>query len=127
MKSQYNKIVSLICGENWETDEVPVDERDGGYGVAMCIAYLQGCSYRLFDLSDFLGVPPQNLEVAYKRLQINGLFSDDCPLLDKDELLMSNAKTEEEITACKKAWCNIAALASAFKGKARMRNEMASK
>jgi hypothetical protein len=101
-----------------------MDERDGGYGIAICLAYLQGVSPKLNDLADAIGTPPYILEIAYKRLQINGIFSPECPLLDARELKMSQAQTEDEITQCAKAWCHIAGLASGFIGKARLRQEM---
>lgn len=124
MKSQYDRPVRFICGDNWETDQVSLDERDGGYGIGICLAYLQGCPPRLDALADTLGTPPYILEVAYKRLHVNGFFSAKCPLNDSTELKMHHAKTEDEITACAKAWCHIAGLASGLTGKGRPRQDM---
>jgi len=126
MKAQYEKIVRLICGDNWETEEVPSDERDGGYGVSICLACLQGAAPRLGELSEYIGTPPHLLEVAYKRLQINGVFSSYSPILDDKTLMMSRAKTEDDMMNCMKSWCHIAGLASGFIGKARLRQEMSS-
>ena len=126
MKSQYNKIVSLICGDNWETSEVSPDERDGGYGVAICLACLQGYSTRLIDLANAMESHPSDIEVAYKRLQINGVLSYHSPILNDRELKMSRAETESEMDACLRAWSHIAGLASGFIGKGSPRSEMVS-
>jgi hypothetical protein len=127
MKYKYEQVVKQICGENWETDEVSSDERDGGYGVAICLAHLNGAAPKLTELSDYLGTPPQTLEVAYKRLQINGIFSKTCTILDDQELLFTKAVTDEELERSHKAWCHIAGLASGFVGKASLRSDMSRK
>jgi len=124
MKAQYERIVSLICGPNWETDAVPADERDGGYGVAVCLACLQGVPPKLSELGDAIGSPPHLLEVAYKRLQVNGVFSYDSSILSDRDLKMSEARTEEDQDRCLRAWCHIAGLASGFIGKGGLRSEM---
>jgi len=127
MKNKYDEIVREICGENWESDAVSPDERDGGYGVAICLAHLQGAAPKLNELADYIGTPPQHLEVAYKRLQLNGIFSHTCPILDDRELLFTAARTDEELERSYKAWCHIAGLASGFVGKASLRAEMSRK
>lgn len=124
MKSQYDNVVRSICGDNWESDQVSPDEKDGGYGVAICLACLKGCPAKLNDLSDYIGTPPFLLEIAYKRLQINGIFSLNSPILDDTELLFSRAETEEDMERCLKAWCHIAGLSSGFVGKASLRQDM---
>lgn len=124
MKFQYEKIVKVVCGDNWETDLVSTDERDGGYGVAICLACLQRVPSKLTELADAIGTPSHLLEVAYKRLQINGVFSYGSPILRDQELLMSSARTEEEEDRCVRAWCHIAGLASGFIGKGGLRSEM---
>lgn len=117
MKFNYDKIVRLICGDNWETDQVSLDERDGGYGVAICLACLQGWNGKFNELGDIIGCPVNLLEVAYKRLQINGVFAYDSPILNDKDLKMSRAVSDEDMDRCLKAWCHIAGLASGFVGK----------
>ena len=29
MKAQYEKVVRLVCGDNWNSDEISYDEREG--------------------------------------------------------------------------------------------------
>jgi len=123
MKSQYEEIVRLICGNNWETEEVPLDETDGGYGVAICLACLKGANPKINELADYIGTTPYLLEMAYKRLQINGVFSYNSPILNDEDLLMSKAKTEEDMDRCLRAWSHIAGMASGYIGKGGMRSD----
>lgn len=117
MKTQYDKIVRIICGENWNSDQVSQDERDGGYGVAICLAVLQGVPCRLNDIGDAIGCNPYYLELAYRRLQMNEVLRADSKLLNDPELLMNKARTDEDYMQAIRAWCHIAALASGFLGK----------
>jgi hypothetical protein len=117
MKASYDKIVRLICGDNWNTDEVPVEERDGGYGVAMCLAYMQRVNPRLNDFADAIGCAPFVLDAAYKRLQINGVFCNKSFLLRDDALLMDNIRSDDDYDRSMRAWCHLAGLASGFVGK----------
>lgn len=116
MKSQYLKVVNLICGDNWNTSEVSLDERDGGYGVAIVLACLQRVNPRLNDLSEAIGTPHFVLEMAYRRLQVNGVISYGSEFLKDTSLVMTNARTEEELNAALKSWCHIAGIASGFVG-----------
>lgn len=118
MKSQYDKVVRLICGDNWNSEQIPIEEKDGGYGVAMCLACLQRVPARIGDLSEAIGCSPYVLEIPYRRLQINGVFSSNSPILNDPDLLMSRAKSDEDYDRAIRAWCHIAGLASGFVGKA---------
>lgn len=124
MKANYEKIVKLICGDNWETNEVSLDERDGGYGVAICLSQLRKPSNRLNDIADSIGCPSSLIETAYKRLLINGVLSNNSSILRDPDLLMDNASSEEDLMRSVKAWCHIAGLASGFVGIAQTRQEM---
>lgn len=117
MKSQYDKIVRIICGDNWNSDQVPSEERDGGYGVAICLAVLQGTPAKLNDLGETLGCNPYYLELAYRRLQMNGVLSAQSVILNDPELLMNKARSDEDYIRAVRAWCHVAALASGFLGK----------
>lgn len=117
MKYQYEKIVRIICGDNWNSDQVPLEETDGGLGVAMCLAYMQKPMYKITDFADAIGCPPFVIEVAYKRLQINGVFSPHSTILKDSILYMNNAQNEEDYNRSLRAWCHLAALAAGFIGK----------
>jgi hypothetical protein len=124
MKAHYEKVVRTICGDNWNTNEVSLDERDGGFGVAICLAQLIHSSNKLTDIADAIGCLPQHIEVAYKRLQINGVLSTNSPILRDPELVMNDDMTDKEMDRSVKAWCHIAGLASGFVGIAPSRQEI---
>jgi len=124
MKAHYEKVVRTVCGDNWNTNEVSLDERDGGYGVAICLAQLVRPSNKLMDIAEAIGCPPQYIEVAYKRLQINGVLSANSPILRDPELIMNDDMTDAEMDRSVKAWCHIAGLASGFIGVAPSRQDL---
>ncbi len=117
MRMQYEKIVKIICGDNWNSNEIPSDEKDGAYGVAIVLAMLGNVPPKMLDLSSAIGVSPNLLENAYKRLQINGVLNFNSQILRDPLLTMSNAKTEEQYNSCIRAWCHIAGMASGYVGK----------
>lgn len=118
MKQAYEKIVRLICGDNWNTEQVSADERDGGYGVAICLACLQKVPCKIGELADAIGCSPYAIETPFKRLQINGVFASNSAILNDQDLLMSKVKTDDDYNRAIRAWCHIAGLASGFVGKA---------
>jgi hypothetical protein len=85
---------------------------------------LQGSNAKLSELADFTGVPNHLLEMAYKKLQINGVFSYNSAILDDEDLMMSKAKTDEDMERSIRAWCHIAGLASGYIGKGGLRSEL---
>jgi len=123
MKNDYESIVRLVCGDNWSSSDISSDERDGGFGVAMILAYLRGTSARLQELSKVIGVPAYLLEMAYKRLQVNGLFSNRSWVLN-DPLLRSESRGDMDgMYSSLRAWCYIAGMSSGFTGKGFTREE----
>lgn len=124
MRDDYARIVTDICGDRWASLDSPTDERDGGYGVAMVLAHLNGVRASLNEFSTFLRVPPFVLETSYKRLQLNGIFSPQS-FVRGDPLLRGESSDDyEDAMACHRAWCHIAGLASGYTGKAFTRTEM---
>lgn len=124
MKNSYEQVVRVICGDNWSSSENSQDERDGAFGVAMMLAYLQGVPARLSDLSRTIDVPSYLLEMAYKRLQINGLFSPRSWVLSDPLLRMSGNNTKTMYDSLY-AWCYIAGMSSGYTGKGFTRQEYA--
>lgn len=124
MKPDYDDVARYVCGDNWMNTDP--DERDGGYGVAMTLAYMNGIPAKLGDMSAEVGVPPFVLETAFKRLQVNGIFCHRSPLLDDSFLRNEHDKSETSKIKTHVAWCNIAGLASGFIGKGFLRSEYAS-
>jgi hypothetical protein len=124
MKAHYERVVRTVCGDNWNSNEVSPDERDGGYGIAVCLAQLSRPSNRLMELAETIGCPPQFIEIAYKRLQINGVFLPNSPILNDPDLQMNDAMSDSEMDRSVKAWCHIAGLASGFIGVGPSRQEI---
>ena len=122
MNNEYEQVVKIVCGEEWDSAENSADDRDGAIGVAIMLAYLQGIPPRLNDLANALDLPPYLLEMSYKRLQINGLFSPRSWVL-KDLILRGRKGSDYDH---KVAWCHIAGLSSGYTGKGFTREEYAS-
>ena len=125
MRDDYSQIVSEVCTDRWSYSDTPADERDGGFGVAMTLAYLKGTRPTLTDFASVLRVPSYALEMAFKRLQMNGIFSPDSPVLNDDMLKGVDRRTRNDQMSYYRAWCYIAGLASGFCGKGLTREEMA--
>lgn len=117
----WSEFVADICGENWDSDVISLEERDGAYAVAMvyaCVFY--NIRLSLIDMSNFLMQPVAVLENAYRRLQNNEVLSFRSPIL-KDPLLRVKRTGQgyDEDMDVRRAWCHIAALGSGFVGKGR--------
>lgn len=124
MKAEYEQIVKLVCGEDWNSHQHTLDDRDGAYGVAIALAFLRISSSKLPDLAKEIGVPLYLLDMPYKRLQLNGLFSFDSWLLT-DPLLVNGDPVEPMRSI--RAWCHVAGLASGYCGRGQTREELPSK
>lgn len=120
MKQEYEDMVRTVCGEDWNSQSKPQDERDGGFGVAMVAAYLKGTPSKLMDLAKEIEAPPYLLDFAYRRLQVNGLLSDRSWVLS-DPYMVSTANPDRTL----QLWCHVAALSSGFLGKGLSRSEYA--
>ena len=111
MKREYEQLVNLVCGEDWSMPETPEDERDGGMGVAMVLAYMKGVEPKITEFSSVLGIPPYMLEISYMRIKANGLLSSESWVLSDPHLKGANDKDPSHV------WCHIAGLASGFVGR----------
>lgn len=120
MKKEYEDVVSLVCGNDWAAPHRTPDDKDGALGIAMIIAFIRGVSTRLNDLAREIDVPPYVLEMAYKRLQINGLLSKRSWALTDPLLTDPNS---ENSMASMRAWCHVAGLASGYCGLGKTREE----
>lgn len=120
MRYEYENIVKHVCGDDWNSANRSDDEKDGGFGVAMILAFIRGTNSRLHDLAREINVPPYALEIAYKRLQINGLLSSRSWVLS-DPLLYDNGN--HDYMSRVRAWSHIAGLASGFCGLGKTREE----
>ena len=113
---KYDDIVQTVCGKGWKS--VSYEEKEGGYGVAMVLAFLEGVSPDLSSFSNHLGVMSSDLVSPFSRLANNGVFA---PKTAEDTELTGSgfSSTSDYVKkywtkekAFTHAWCNIAAVAS---------------
>lgn len=68
-------LVRQICGAQWRN--LPEQERDAAWGVAIVKSVLDGVDPDLHELSSHLGVEKDLLIPAFRRLSLNGVFLTD--------------------------------------------------
>ena len=61
-----------IMGEGWRN--LPSDDIDGAWGVAIVRSILDGVSISIREISAHLGVDRENMRDAFTRLSLNGVF-----------------------------------------------------
>jgi hypothetical protein len=101
-------------------DNLMEKEWEGCLGVACVISVIEGVLPTIFALSKHLEVPHynKNLQNAFDRLKVNGVFSNKFNL-KKDLLLTGCGQKKGSRTAAERersAWCNIAGIAGGFAG-----------
>jgi hypothetical protein len=101
---KYEDIVINVCGEDWQ--EVNSPEREGGFGVACLLAYMNGADASAESISKHLGVAIIDIQLSYSRLMRAGLFSQEFNAREDKWLLGKGSETQ---SLC--AWCHIAAIA----------------
>lgn len=100
-KVPYDNLVSSICGDKWqETDP------DGGWGIVIVKAILDGCFPDLYALSTKLCVNESVLQPAFTRLSLNGMLFRNKIKNDRTALASNNVH----------AWCQYAGIASGATG-----------
>ncbi len=112
MQVDYEETLGRICGDDWRA--TPLDEREGAYGVALMMAFMDGSRPTPDELSKVLELDVEEqkeVEVPFRRLQVSGSFS---PRFNarRDRGLNGWAGAQEGRTA----WCHVAATASGWIG-----------
>jgi len=103
LPEKYEKFVKKICGPDWKYSS-PLD-LEGGLGVAICKAILDGQSINLSELADHFGLDSELLTGPYERLSKNGYMKSG--KLDQDGELVKGETL---------AWCYLAGIASGATG-----------
>jgi hypothetical protein len=115
---RYENIVSSICNVS-DFDALDTKEWEGCLGVAMVLAYMKGVDPSLTNLTNHLNVGEFELENAFDRLRINGIFTSHIGVR-KDKVLMGQQKRSNPWISKKHltevAWGVIAGYASGFVG-----------
>jgi len=112
---KYDDIVQTVCGKGWKT--ASQEEKNGGYGVAMVLAFLSGIKPDLNSFSNHLEVMSSELVTPFSRLANNDVFTSKTSQ-DVELLGQGFSDTAERAASWKKdkaythAWCQIAAIAS---------------
>lgn len=122
MKPEYENVVKYVCGDDWNAGYRSADDKDGGFGIAIVLAFVRGTNNKLHDFAREIDVPPYILEMAYKRLQVNGLLSPRSWVLT-DPLLYDDGNHDPMSRL--RAWCQIAGIASGYCGLGQTREEYA--
>lgn len=117
---KYEDIINDICGDEWLFDSS--ESINGGYGVAMMLAFLEGVAPKIDIFSRDLQIPKELLLDSYNNLLKSGMFSknfnakNDPVLKGLKFSVDSNYRVEERLWTIEKAsvnaWCHIAAVAS---------------
>jgi hypothetical protein len=116
MKNDYSEIIGMVCRtDDWRKGSL--QERQGALGLAMVISFLKGENPSLEDMSDNLDISMQELDLPFRRLLVNGVFSTSQKLRTDPILLGRATKTwmlPSERT--RNAWCHLAGIASGLCG-----------
>ena len=108
---KYEAEIKNICGDDWKT--VNDAEREGGYGVAMVIAYMRGTKPSLGEFSRHLGVNADELSKPFTRLMRNGVMGRNATWDVSNDTTLLGRNGDDE---AHRLWSFVAALSSGFLG-----------
>jgi len=112
--NKYGDTILDICNiEN--TYDISPEERDGFFGIAMVMAFRDGASPNVQDMSEYLDVNSFLLENAFNNLRINGVFGASFNVRNNPIFKVRNDEIFKNHTALL-TWCHIAGLSSGFCG-----------
>ena len=123
MKSEYETIIKDVCKlDNWR--HARRNERDGAIGVACMLSFLKGVNPSIIDISRDIGVSTDEVQVPFRRLLINRVFSaryaarEDPILLGKAEsiYLGDSGVIHTAYEQTRNAWAILAGIASGLTG-----------
>ena len=120
MKQEYEKIVRSVCMlDDWRRSSY-ADKR-GAIGVGIVLAYMNGVRANPEDLARHLDISRGEVEVPFRRLLVNGIFSqrydirEDSVLTGKSEG-SPNSGWQRQQDFTRSAWCVLAGIASGLCG-----------
>jgi hypothetical protein len=76
MKTEYISITQEVCLVHGEFRSLSQQDRDGVMGVACMLAFLKGVRPTSHEFSKHLGVDENVIRRPFRRLLINGVFSE---------------------------------------------------
>jgi hypothetical protein len=101
----YEDFVKTVCGENWKTDSE--QDKEGGYGVAIVVAFMKGIKPDLNLMAKHLGIESTAILQSFNNLMDCGIFSDKFNA-KKDRMLLGH----ENIDNAEMAWMQIAGISA---------------
>lgn len=123
MKNEYETIIKDVCRvDNWR--RARRQEREGSVGVACMLAFLRGVSPNVADMARDIGVSTDEMEIPFRRLLVNGVFSDryaareDSALLGKavNKPLSDSGIVYTASDQTRNAWATLAGIAGGLTG-----------
>lgn len=117
MKEEIKKIVKSVCMID-DMRRVPQAEKEGAIGIAIVLAYLKGARANLEDMSKKLDMPRYEIEIPYRRLLTNGVFSQRYNIRE-DIVLVGECKKSDWQQSAEKtrnSWCILAGVAGGLTG-----------
>lgn len=122
MNKEYEGSSKAICRlSDWK--HASKEDREGFIGVACVLAYMNGIKANVYDLSKHLQIPPYEIDVPFKRLLVNGIFSSGHDIKNDEVILgtCKDLKVSDGITFVSEdrmrwAWCWLAGVAAGLCG-----------
>ena len=111
MQERYEQVIRNVCMlSDWK--KASYEEKEGAIGVACTLAFIKGIPANISALSKHLKIHPKDIEIPFKRLLINSVFSSKYNIKE-DEVLLGSISNKD---SSKYAWCTISGIASGFCG-----------
>ena len=116
MRKEYEDIAAReVCKlSNWKAASLP--DKQGVIGVACVLAYLRGVKAIAAELAAHIGVPLAEVEIPFKRLQVNGTFSSKMDILNDPIFAEHKEVSPTDDFYAQNALCIIAGIASGYTG-----------
>ena len=122
MKKEYEDIINEVCcTESWHRGSR--QDREAAVGVACLLSFIGGTKPSVSTIAKDIDAPPEAVEVPFRRLLINGVFSDRFDA-KHDEALLGSAMdrvvggglTYSSTEQTRNAWATAAGIASGLTG-----------
>ena len=123
-RASERSLVAVANKKGHETSdfEQALSERQGAVGVACVLSYLNGVKASVGDMAKHLGISPAEVEVPFRRLLVNGVFSSkqdirsDLTLAGEANEVISQFICRTREGRMQTAWGVLAGIASGFCG-----------
>lgn len=116
----YEEVIKDICKvESLDEKKNDKETQESIYGIAMCLAFINGVENDVVKMADHLGIFYKKLLDPFDRLTVNGIFGNRYNLKN-DPIFQGKYREDNQwISSAHKsecAWCHIAGIASGITG-----------